>query len=289
MPLGSCGGARAGREMTELDTAPFTFVDVETTGLSPAFGHRVCEIALLQVRGRSVAKVLTTLVNPRRFLSQDAFEVNGITAEMLEGAPSFLEIADGILGMVGDSVVIAHNARFDLSFLAAEFAMASKPMFSNRVLDTLLLARRCYNFESNSLGRIARDLELPIIDEHRAMADVLVTRMVFERFLSDLRPRGVTTVEQLISLQGGCVELPLEVQVPQKPSLPSVLEDAIRNSKRLQIGYVASDMTETQRVIDPLEAFVVGGKTYIYAYCHLREGERSFRLDRIVSIEVQPL
>lgn len=103
--------------MTLLDEVLFTFIDIETTGFSPKYGDKICEIALLKVRRDQVYDSYQTLVNPGRKISAGAMAVNGITNEMVKNAPFFCEIADKVIRIIGDSVGIAHNARFDLSFL----------------------------------------------------------------------------------------------------------------------------------------------------------------------------
>jgi DNA polymerase III epsilon subunit family exonuclease len=267
--------------MTSIDQIPFTFLDCETTGLSPRYGDKICEIALLKVRGGEVQESYQTLVNPGRPISPGAMAVNGITDAMVKDAPSFSEIAEKLIRIIGDSVIVAHNAKFDLGFLSTQFQNARIPLFDNVVIDTLLLARRHYHFPSNSLGNICTFLNFSVKDEHRAMGDVVLTRMVLERFLADLKERGIATLEEIISLQGGLLVLQRNGEI----SLPPLLDEVLRSRSKVRINYISANRRESIRVIEPLEVTSLGDYLYLLAFCHLRQEKRTFRLDRILNLD----
>ncbi len=264
-----------------LDAVTFTVLDVETTGLNPHFGDRVCEIALLRCQaGRELGRY-HSLVNPMRSISPGAFAVNRIRDEDLIDAPLFGDIAPVVLEMLGDSVIVAHNAPFDLGFLASELNICRLPFIDNPVVDTLSLARRWYSFPSNSLPIVAYYLGVDTWGEHRALADVLTTKQVLDRFLSDLADRGVATLGHLIEAQGGQMRLWLqEEMVP----LPPQIEEALRTEGQLELRYVSASGEETQRVVSPLQVTAYAGYLYLIAFCHLRNEQRTFRLDRIVEM-----
>jgi DNA polymerase-3 subunit epsilon len=265
-----------------LDEITFTILDVETTGLSPAYGDRVCEIALLQVRGDEELAAFCTLVYSGRSISPGAFAVNRITAEMLRGAPRFSEVADRVLALLQGTVLVAHNAPFDLGFLSAELEMAWRALPDLPVVDTLALARACYNFYSNSLGAIARTLSLDGYPElHRAMGDVRLTQQLLRYFLEDLRPHGVVTLEHLLWRQGGPARVPRRESLP----LPPQLAEAISGGQTLFLRYVDAGGRETERLVRPLQVTSARGELYLVAYCYLREDQRTFRLDRIVEMK----
>jgi DNA polymerase III epsilon subunit family exonuclease len=256
--------------MTMLDQIPFTFLDCETTGLSPNYGDKICEIALLRVKDGRIHESYQTLINPGRPISPGAMAVNGITDVMVRDAPRFSEIAEKVIRIIGDSVIVAHNARFDLSFLIAQFQNSRIPIFENIVIDTLTLARRYYMFPSNSLGNICALLNLPIKDEHRAMGDVVLTRMVFEKFLTDFKEKGLATLEELLFLQGGSISIPVNEEI----SLPPLLEEALKRKRKVKINYLSANERESIRVIEPLEVTNLGDYLYLLAFCHLRQEKR---------------
>jgi hypothetical protein len=128
-----------GERITEI---PYVAADVETTGLSAADGHRVCEFALLRFLRGTVIDSFVSLVNPLRPIDPGASAVNGITDEMVAAAPTFADLLPRILDFLADDPLVFHNAPFDLSFLRSEARIAGGSWPGNRVIDTLLLARR---------------------------------------------------------------------------------------------------------------------------------------------------
>ncbi len=164
---------------------PFVAADVETTGLSPAEGHRVCEIALLRFLRGNVIDTFVSLVNPLRPIDPGAHAVNGISDAMVAGAPPFADLLPGILSFLGDDPLVFHNAPFDLSFLRAEARMAGGTWPGNRVMDTLPLARRSGRFRSHSLSAICRELGIAT-GFHRAEGDAWAAG----KLLLHLHPEG---------------------------------------------------------------------------------------------------
>jgi len=149
---------------------PYVAADVETTGLSAADGHRVCEFALLRFLRGTVIDSCVSLVNPLRPIDPGASAVNGITDGMVSGAPTFADLLPRILDFLADDPLVFHNAPFDLSFLRSEARIAGGSWPGNRVIDTLLLARRTGRFRSHSLPDICRELGIGSTF-HRAEAD----------------------------------------------------------------------------------------------------------------------
>ena len=187
----------SGKPIADVD---FAFLDTETTGLSPRTGGRVCEVAVVSVRGgREVARY-STLLNPECPISAGAMMVHGITDEMVEQEPTFAEVADEVASHLEGKVLVAHNASFDVSFMTSEFARIGRPMPATPVLCTLKLARRHFKFPSNSLGNIAAALGIKAAGAHRAHADAAVLRGIFAHFLSEFDKRGVRTLEDLLKL-----------------------------------------------------------------------------------------
>ena len=263
-----------------LDEVAFTILDIETTGLNPHFGDRVCEIALLRCQGGRELGRFHSLVNPGRAISPGAFAVNGIRDEELIGAPAFGDVAPAVLDMLGDSVIVAHNAPFDLGFLAGELEICRLPFIDNMVVDTLTLARRWYSFPSNSLQNVAYYLGIDTLGQHRALADVVTTKEVLDYFLADLVERGVSTLEDLTEVQGDRIRL----REGEMIVLPPHLEEALRCEGELELRYVSGLGQETQRVVSPLRVAAYAGHLYLIAMCHLRNEQRTFRLDRIVEM-----
>ena len=267
-----------------LSKTAFAVFDLETTGLSPAYGHRVCEVGCLLVQGGEELDRLASLVDPRRPISRGAFRVNRITPEMLEGAPTFGAIADLLLELLDGAVLVAHNAPFDLGFLAAELEIARLPRPKGLVIDTLALVRRAYSLARNSLSAVADALGVRVGQAHRAMGDVLTTHGVLVRLLQDLeRRQGVTTLGQLLAFQGGSVPYPIARALP----LPPTIAEALESGGQVRMRYVDARGRETERVVRPLRVAGRGGRLYLIAHCNERDAQRTFRLDRVVEMAAE--
>ncbi len=185
-----------------IEEAVFTFVDVETTGLSPR-SARVCEVAAVSFRGQDRLETLAELVNPGLPIPPEVSRIHGITDAMVRNSPSFGGVAPRLLAMLEESVLVAHNAEFDLGFLRAECERVGLRFPRLHVVDTLLVAKKSRKFQSNRLGNIAAELNLSNEGWHRALADVEMTRKIFEHFITGFRAAGAQTVADLLRESGG--------------------------------------------------------------------------------------
>ena len=199
-------GAPAPSTSAPLSEVPLVFVDVETTGLDARTGDRVCEIAAVRFAYGRETDRLVTLVNPERPVSPGALAVNGLDESELARAPRFAAVADDLAAILAGAAVVAHNAPFDAGFLAREFALSGRGVPDGHLLDTLPLARRTFRFRSNSLGSLAVALGIRT-PAHRALADALTTRELFERIVKRLFPLG-PTLGEVVRAQGGAVSWP---------------------------------------------------------------------------------
>jgi DNA polymerase-3 subunit epsilon len=266
-----------------MQRADFAVVDVETTGLSPAFGDRVCEIAVVHLRENEELETFSTLINPGRPISPGAAAVNGITDALVVQAPAFRDVVAEVVRRLDGYVFVAHNAPFDLGFLAAEFQRLRTPLPVTQVIDTLAIARQYYNFPSNSLGAVAAQLDIPYPQQHRAMHDARVTGQVLRVFLSDLARRRMATAADVMFPAADVLSSGTEASIV----LPPLLSEAITQGLTLEICYAAAGAeVSTRRRIDPLTVVQNRDTIYLRAYCHLRQDERTFRLDRIVEMRI---
>ena len=164
------------------------------------------------------------------------------TAEMLSGAPTFDQVAPALAGLMRDAVLVAHNAPFDLGFLAMELEIAQVSPPEGPVVDTLTLVRRAYSFPSNSLSAVASALDVDVMPTHRAMGDVLATMGVLDSVLWKLdRHWGVSTLGQLLDFQGGSIPYP----PPQIVPLPPAIAEALDSRGHVRMRYVDARGRET--------------------------------------------
>jgi DNA polymerase III epsilon subunit family exonuclease len=261
----------------------FTVIDLETTGLDAGRGHRVCEIALLRYRGGKVLDTFDSLVNPQRSITPSASAVNGLRDWDVASAPIFSQVAAQVQSMMEDSVIVAHNASFDLAFLAAEWRRLRWPPRLGFAIDTLALARRMYAFRRNNLGAVAQALKVRTDREHRAMGDVWTTTRVFEVMLADLHRQGVVTLANLLDAQGGNVTWP----EPEPVDLPPLLQKALTEGGRLWLRYRSQRGHVSERWVEPLDVSGSQQEIYLTAYCLLRGEQRLFRMDRILDMRLE--
>jgi DNA polymerase III epsilon subunit len=168
-----------------IKLAEFVIFDVETTGLSPADGDRIVEIAAVKVKGGKAVDKFHSLVNPQRSMPSQATQVNNITDEMLTSAPVAADILPQMIHFIGGACVAGHNVRFDLNFLCYELALVGRRLNDQTpAVDTLKMARDLLPYLSNhKLAYLARSLGVVVDQTHRAMADVDLTVAVFLRLV----------------------------------------------------------------------------------------------------------
>lgn len=157
----------------------YAIIDIETTGGSPRL-EKITEIAIYLHDGNQVTDEFVTLVNPERNIPYFITNLTGITNEMVEDAPRFYEIAKQIVELTEGRTFVAHNARFDYSFIREEFKSLGFN-YKRNLLDTVALSRKLIpGHKSYSLGNICKDLRITINGRHRAAGDALATVRLFE-------------------------------------------------------------------------------------------------------------
>ncbi|MEC7911915.1 MAG: DNA polymerase III subunit epsilon [Pseudomonadota bacterium] len=161
-------------------------LDTETTGLEVDQGHRVVDIGAIVLKDRKKTnEYFQSYVNPERLIDREAQEIHGISNEQLEKEPKFSEIAESFLEFVQDSVLIIHNAPFDLGFLNTELQRASSnyPKLEEicEIEDTLVLARKKFPGRRNKLDDLADRYEIEGYDRtfHGALVDANILADVY--------------------------------------------------------------------------------------------------------------
>jgi DNA polymerase-3 subunit epsilon len=156
----------------------YAIIDIETTGGSSRH-EKITEIAVYLHDGEKITGEYSTLINPERNIPYFITNLTGITNEMVEDAPKFFEVAKKIIELTEGRTFIAHNARFDYSFIREEFKSLGYN-YKRKLLDTVALSRKLFpGYRSYSLGNICRDLGIAINDRHRAAGDALATARLF--------------------------------------------------------------------------------------------------------------
>ena len=176
--------------------------DTETTGLEPHLGHRVIEIAALELENDLPTGChFHTLIHPDRDIPDDATRIHGFTIGHLAGAPRFAEIAEAMMAFFGEAPLIAHNAGFDFGFLNAEFARLGLPRLAEtRMIDTLALAKSRFPGMPNSLDALCRRfaIDLSARTTHNALLDCRLLAEVYVE-LTGGRQRGLSLAAETVA------------------------------------------------------------------------------------------
>lgn len=158
----------------------FVVLDTETTGLEAREGHRIIEIGCVEMLGRQVTdRHFHQYINPERAVDQGAFEVHGISNEMLADKPKFAQIVDDFLNFVEGSTLIIHNASFDIGFLDAELKRLDKGSMNDYiegVVDSLMMAREMFPGKRNNLDALCD--RLGVNNAHRQLHGALLDSQI---------------------------------------------------------------------------------------------------------------
>lgn len=266
--------------MFDIASARFAFLDLETTGLSPWFGDRICEVGIVLTEGKRIKQQVQTLVNPERPLSIGAASTNGLTDEELATAPKFANVANVLVEWLRGTVVVCHNAQFDVQFLDSEFRRLGREIQIPNLVDTLMIAREYFDLSSYSLHSIAEAFQVPMTTEHRALDDAHTARGIFFAMMEEMKKLN-KPLDEYIGIYNSPVWPNDGIQ------LPTELGEAIYSNRKMYIRYVDGEGEETQRWITPKQVMGLSDYVYLKAHCHLRNGERNFRLDRIIEVKVE--
>ena len=185
------------RKLVELS---YTVFDTETTGLNPRQGDEIIQIGASRIVNNKLlrSEFFEQLIDPERELSAASTAIHGISPDMLAGQPVIGKVLPAFHAFASETVLVAHNAAFDMRFLQLKEA-ATGCRFDHPVLDTLLLSAVIHpNQESHRLEAIAERFGIPIIGRHTAMGDAIVTGEVFLRMIPLLAEMGIVTLRQAI-------------------------------------------------------------------------------------------
>ncbi len=183
------------RLLTQLS---YTVFDTETTGLEPSQGDEIIQIGATRiVNGRLLRnETIDQLIDPGRRLNPESSQIHGITADMLKGQPTIDQVLPIFHEFCEDTVLVAHNAAFDMRFLQLKEAPTGIT-FTHPVLDTLLLSAVIHpNQQSHRLEAIAERLGVNVIGRHTALGDAIVTGEIFLRMIPLLAQQDIRTLGQ---------------------------------------------------------------------------------------------
>ena len=192
----------------DLVDSTFVILDLETSGASPTTGAAITEIGAIKVKGGAELARFNSLVNPNISLPSYITELTGINDAMLANQPKINEVLPEFLDFLGtknDSVLVAHNAPFDLSFLRHSASHTKVQWPGYKVIDTVGFARKVvekFEVGNYKLSTLAQYFKTQTSPSHRAMADVEATVDIFHKLIERVGSLDIYTLDDLLNYLG---------------------------------------------------------------------------------------
>lgn len=270
-----------------LSRQTFIAFDTETTGMwAPA--NRLVELSAVKFNLREgEIDRFDTLINPQRDIPNEVVEIHGITNLMVADAPYAIDVLKDFYQFCQpDDILIAHNAPFDISFVALEAARSELELIDNPIVDTVEIFQKFYpGMRSYSLLNLVQTLGFGLSQEHRALADALYVYQLFslaaEKFSQLQSFKEFAKLHKIYRLKD------LKYEEATLPDEFAQINIAVRDNKKIEIDYEQpKNRTIQKRIIQPQRIHKLGMNYYIEAYCETVAADRTFRLDRIKSFRL---
>jgi DNA polymerase-3 subunit epsilon len=228
-----------------MDGKLYAVVDLETTG-GRASRDRIIEVGIVLHDGRQVVQTFETLINPECSIPYGITQLTGITQEMVQDAPRFYEVAKEIVELTEKAVFVAHNVRFDYSFLREEFRRLGYT-YTRKTLCTVRLSRKAFpGLPSYSLGNLIKHFDISVADRHRAMADTLATTQLLEMILQ--QEEGSENINDLVNMGIREALLPKAIDMERIHGLPEECGVYYFHDNYGQVVYVGKSKNIKKRV-----------------------------------------
>lgn len=208
-------------------------LDTETTGLDPKQGHRIIELAAIELDGRKISmRRFHRYLNPEREIDAGAAAVHGLTYERLQDEPKFADIALTFLEFIAGAELIIHNAPFDVGFLNHELALLGLPPLQNEVLDTLKVAREMHPGKKNSLNALCSRYEID--NAHRTLHGALLdTELLAEVYFAMTRGQESLLGDELAAVVRQPATFSTDASRPRLRVLQASAEELAEHAQQL--------------------------------------------------------
>ncbi|WP_339624258.1 exonuclease domain-containing protein [uncultured Winogradskyella sp.] len=221
----------------------YTIIDVETTGKT----NRMTEISVFKFDGKTVVDEFTSLINPNSFIPAHITALTGINNETVANAPYFEDVAQDILNITEDTVFVAHNVNFDFNVISGEFKRLGID-FNRKKLCTVRLSRKLLSgHRSYSLGKLCKDLDINLVNRHRARGDAEATTILFELLLQ--QPNASDVFKDFLNKNSREATLPPNLPKATFEALPSSAGIYYFKNKKGKVIYVGKAKDIKKRVL----------------------------------------
>ncbi len=268
--------------MQSVYSQTYCALDLETTGVNP-YRDRIIEIGIVKFNPDSRSSdVYHSLVNPEKPVSEQSYQIHGISDEDLQDKPLYVNIASDVVDFIGNSFLIIQNPQFDLSFLNMAHKSLNLERINNYSFDTVTLSRKAFPFlENHKLDTISRFLSINR-NFHRALDDALCCKDIFIRSLDIIDKERILRINALKELCG----FDTRKKIFSKVNTNTHRGTVICPGEKYTIEYVDKEGGVTTRKIMPKNLYRTGSQVIVHAYCYLREEERCFNIKRIRAISL---
>lgn len=184
-----------------IHEASYVVFDTETTGVYPLQGDRVISLSGVMIENGKLQEnsFFDELANPLRSIPPAIVELTGISNALVAGKPTFLHVLQRFLDFIGNRILVAHCATFDLSFINIELCRYTPLRIVNPVIDTYLLAKSLFPHRNHySLESLAEKYNVEIIGRHTSLGDSLATAQIFLNLLQELKAKDINNLQELV-------------------------------------------------------------------------------------------
>lgn len=273
-----------------LDELDFVALDLETTGLF-AVSSKIIEIGATKfdISGKIKDK-FSFLVDPQTKIPEETIKIHNITDDMVKDQLPIDIVLPEFFNFIGDSVLLAHHAIFEVSFISYNIGALGLEFPDNIVLDTIMLSKKAFPDAPNyRLNTLASYLNIPSSTFHRALFDSEYCMGVFiesVKKLSEEKDENMTLRELSSYVKPlnfhNLTKTIREIDIPE-PYYP--IRDAMENQSKIHISYKGFNGEISNRDITPINFIKLKNKVYLEAYCHLRKEKRNFKLKKILTVK----
>ena len=265
----------------DIEDFDLVFLDLETTGLDVVTGDAICEIGAFKIKNREVTDKFYSLVNPKKRMPKQAYEIHKISDDELKDAPFFEDIADSLVSFLDDSVVCTYNADFDIGFIDGHLKDMGQPPLDLPAIDILLMARDALKLARYNLGTTAKYFKIDTSGGlHRAQEDAKIAYEIFYKLVDIFKEKGIEKLYEFVLLHGFSNEIRNE-QISKRMSL---CRQAIDNETKLKVRFLSLANTIEQEIILPLK-LINEFKYYNLLYQSQTEGAFQIRFNRILDLK----
>lgn len=263
-------------------------IDVETTGLSPLI-DKVVELAAIKITGDKI-ETFSQLINPLIPIPQKTIDIHGISDQMVKDAPTSKEVWPIFLSFAAGLPLIAHNAKFDIGFLVFESHQLKLELPQGEVFCSCQIAKRCiFKVPNHKLSILAKHLDIPLVNHHRAFDDAVACLRIFAKSLlmsDDVLRKKALKDSFLFEISDFQKTKELKNSLNSKEGLPLIelLTPAIEGQKTIQIKYNGGSHKNELRSVRPVALLPLPSGDVLYALCLLSNHHKSFALHKIKEV-----